>query len=107
MADLATQMRDWIGSDGAVSIELPERWFGRPMDNRHSLTWAASEERRTVLEFDGQLALLIVGPGPVAVEGSTATITAEHIVFDWRAFGSSGAYSTEIYDHGFVRLHRH
>ena len=76
MADLATQVRDWIGSEGAVSIGLPERWIGRPMDNRHSLTWAASEERRAVLEFDGQLALLIVEPWPVAIEGRTATITA-------------------------------
>lgn len=107
MADTATQVRDWIGSDGAVSIELPKRWFGRPMDNRHLLTWAASEEHRTVLEFDGQLALLIVEPGPVAIEGRTATITAQHIVFDWREYGSSGVYRTESYDDGFVRLHRH
>lgn len=106
-AELTDRVREWIGADGTVSIELPGRWFGRPMDNRHSLTWAVSTEGRAVLEFDGQFALWVVGTTSFTIDEEVATISAEHIVFDWQEYGSSGAYRTEIYDDGFVRLHRH
>lgn len=107
MADLAKAARAWIGRDGTVSIELPGRWFGRPFDNMHRLTWASSGPHRTILEFDGQLALLLVEPAGIVVDGDVAAITATRIVLDWREYGSGGTYRTEVFDGGTVRLHRH
>lgn len=107
MSDLASEVVAWIGADGEVSLELPGRWFGRPMDSRHRLTWAASGPSSTVLEFDGQLRLLLSGSCSLDVDGAVGAISAEHVVFDWKQYGALGAYKTEVFDDGVVRLHQH
>jgi len=107
MGNLANEVEEWLGLDGEVSLELPGRWFGRPMDNHHRLTWAASGPFRSVLEFDGQLSLLLCGPQALEIDGSVASISAERIVFDWKQFGAAGHYQTEAFEDGVVRLHLH
>ena len=107
MKGLVQQVEEWLGSGGAFSLELPNRWFGRPMDNRHRLTAYCDLEERSFLEADKRICLLISQPASLSLDTRVAEISAAHVVFDRRGYGSAGRFHTEVFEDCTLRLHRH
>lgn len=80
-------------------LELPKRnrsgtlrtfgdWFGRPMDNIHSVVAAEAEGERLVLRFDEGERLTVWEPDGFEVEGRTLRLhRAARVLWEWYSYG--------------------
>ncbi|GIG60026.1 hypothetical protein Lfu02_43980 [Longispora fulva] len=85
-------------------MQLPDRWFGRPFDNAHELTWAEQRPGRLLLELDNRQYLIFVGD-VLVVDGPELCIGGfEELVFVWQGYGDSARH-VETHDVGEVRFH--
>jgi hypothetical protein len=89
---------DWLARVKLASLELPLGWFGRPEDNLRQLTWSGATEHKLLLEFDGQLMLIITDPGSVEVlEWELRVEDSAQVTLDWQEYGNRRPH---VDDHG-------
>lgn len=94
----------WFDRVGAAWLDLPTGPFGRPYDNLHQLTWAATRPRKLLIELDQQLLLVITGPSSFKVEESEFSIEPfAQVTFDWQEYGNLRSHA-ETFSRGRVRF---
>jgi hypothetical protein len=59
----------WFQEERGGSPELPDGWFGRPMDNVHQLTFIVQRPRKLIMELDEQLYLIFTELGSIRIDG--------------------------------------
>jgi hypothetical protein len=95
----------WFERVLVASLELPNRWFGRPRGNLHRLTWAAERGDKLILELDGRLHLVITRPRDVADGELELTIGGfDRCTFDWEEYGRHPVSHAETFTEGQLRF---
>jgi len=98
------RVRAWYLVARLASIELPGRWFGRPFDNLHELTWSAATLHKLLLEFDSQVMCITTDPSGLEADRDLLTIEPfAQLVVDWQEY-SNFRPRVESYTAGPFRL---
>jgi hypothetical protein len=96
--DALRTVQAWFGQVKLASLELPKRWFGRPNDNLHQLTWSAATAHKVLLEFDHQILLIITDPDSLDVtEYEVRVHDCAQVSLDWQEYGN---LKSHLDDHG-------
>jgi len=98
-----TIVNSWFDAAKVAAIRLPDRWFGAGRD-LHELTAAAAWHDRLLLEFDGQLLIVLTSPSPpVATPDELVIEHFEQLVFDWQEFVNKRPHG-EVHNSGSLRF---
>jgi hypothetical protein len=89
---------NWFGRVTAASLQMPRGWFGRPHDNLLQLTWISATHRKVLLEFDGQVLLILTDPVSVVESVDQLQIDGcAQVTLDWQEYVNLRPH---IDDHG-------
>jgi len=104
--DVEQIVRDFFASDRAISMELPDGWFGgRPYENQHEPTFIAMRPHKLILELDGQVYLIFTEAKTVERRGGRLIVEDfDQVVLDRQGYGDMRAH-VSVYDRGCVTFH--
>jgi len=102
--DIDRRVKSWMADNATASIKTPSGWFGRPRDNRHSLTWSVARGSRLLLEFDERQLLVLDAPNEVTESADDLSIGGfRTLIFNWLEYGSEISH-TEVCESGRLSL---
>lgn len=97
-------IRKWFSTMSGGSMHLPDKWFGRPFDSIHQLTYLEQRPHRLLMELDQQLLLTFTGDVTAEVEASDLVIgNFQQFVFDWLSYGDLVPHC-DVFHTGTVRF---
>jgi hypothetical protein len=86
-----------------ASLRLPAGWFGRPHDNLHQLTEAATDGDRVMVRLDDRQVLTLDAEGTSA-EGFVLRIAIRGGDWHWTEYGGDDEHG-EVLERGVVEFH--
>lgn len=86
-----------------ASLRLPSGWFGRPHDNWHQLTEAATEGGAVLIRLDDQQVLTLKAEA-TSSEDRVLRVTIRGGRWDWTEYGGTRKHS-EVLGRGVVEFH--
>ncbi|MCV2393904.1 hypothetical protein OEB99_06255 [Actinotalea sp. M2MS4P-6] len=101
--DLVDAIVEFFAQREVASLELPSGWFGRPHDNLHRLTGAATSGDEVRIELDGTQRLNI-NPIGARVDGRVLRIEIARGTWVWTEYGGDRKH-TEALTAGTVQFH--
>jgi hypothetical protein len=101
-------IRQWFGQFGEGSLQLPDRWYGRPYDNLHQLTSIVKTQDVVTLTLDSRLVLQFYGLKAAASQQKQLVIGPfDRLHFEWMHAGPNPLRGEQEYCDGVVTIHRH
>ena len=86
-----------------ASLRLPSRWFGRPHDNLHHLTAAASDGDEVVIRLDN-VQVLTVEASHATADGRVLGIEIRRGTWVWTEYGGNRVHREDL-EAGIVEFH--
>lgn len=75
----------FCASARTVGVVLPDGWFGRPFDNRMTLTGSEIRDKTVVLQFDHVGSLMFTGQASATTEAGAVCLSGfDDLQFEWR-----------------------
>ena len=88
MNSLATKLEQWLEANRHFGIKLQTGWFGRPGDNRHSVTHVLERSNKFIIEIDEQLYLIFTKPLEMEISGNDLVFSKyQQLTFDYQGYG--------------------
>ena len=85
----ANTVQRWFKDEWGGSLLLPDGWYGRPYDNRHSLTSTEETGEELTVILDRKLTLCFEGLKSVeARKGELVFGPFNKLRFDWETYGT-------------------
>ena len=98
-------IQKWFSDHWGGSLLLPDGWFGRPYDNKHSLTTMSENGDEFTLVLDAKLTLRFEGLKAVEVQGQDLVLGPfDKLTFQWESFGSPAAHGNKEYRSGEAKI---
>ena len=102
-AAIADAVRAFFAEHEVASLRLPSGWFGRPHDNWHQLTEAATEGNVVVVRL-GDRRVLTLDAERVSSEGRVLRVAIRGGRWRWTEYGGDNEH-TEVLGLGVVAFY--
>jgi hypothetical protein len=104
MVESKEKINNWYRENIAFGLIINDKWFGKPMDNAHQLTWVEERKNKIIIEIDEQLYLLITKPFNIILDGNDLKIKDfKQLTFDRQGYGDMTPH-VDIYSSGNLTL---